>query len=161
MTRRQHAKFFILAAGLCRVVIRQTSYSASALDLINLNEVQLFDANGAPVQPTNPTLSSVFADAYDTYSVNKCFDGNLSTICHTDPGQGDNSPFLEIPYACPGGYTSLSRVLVANRFYPQTKDRINAFTLDFFDAARHKDRPSYTFAGGLANYTIWANSACL
>jgi hypothetical protein len=138
------------------VVIRQTG--AQTPTYLNLREVQLFDASGALVKPVSPALSSVYSDGAAT---GNCFDGKLDTMCSSNLNAGDWSPFLEIPYPCPGGSTSLSKVQIFNRLDDCCRARLDTFTLDFVDAALRIDRPSYTFSGAKNESTVWANGGLI
>ncbi len=135
---------------MCSVVIRPTS---STTTFLNLGELELYNAAGAriPAASIVMSLSSTYSSATDA---SMCNDGNLASHCDTNNmALGDPSPTLRAFYLCGGGGTALSRVVVHNR--PDCcQDRLTQFTMDFLNAARAADRPSFAFTTTQASYTV-------
>ncbi|KAI8475002.1 MAG: hypothetical protein J3K34DRAFT_488072 [Monoraphidium minutum] len=142
--------------GACQVIIRPTVSNPDTSVVLNLAEVELFDATDVKIASSdlNFTLSStlmgVFVASY-------CNDGFTTSggVCHTDIRTDtadtistDPYPSLTITFPCASG---LSKVVVWNR--ASNLDRINAFTLD---AIRSDGTvaTSFQFTGSQQTYTI-------
>ena len=69
-------------------------------------------------------------------------------FCHTQP----SAPTIEVEYPCEEGSTALSKVRVANRrgYF----ERLLSFTMDFLNATRGKDKPSYQFKEARETFLI-------
>lgn len=117
-------------------------------EYLHLAEVTLFNASGAaiPLSAVNVTSANFLQDS----PAARCSDGRADTLCHSAAGIA----WLQLSYACAGGRTSVSRVVVLNRADGGLQYRLNAYRMEFLDAGGTADRPPYQFSGGLSNYTI-------
>jgi hypothetical protein len=108
------------------------------------------------VPAVQATLSST-----DQNPATNVLDGNTSTYCHTLGS--DLAPKLTVTYVCPGGATSLSRVVVTNRQDGNYMNRLNNFRLRFHSASGSEDRTAFQFlsARPVYNIPVFANSALL
>lgn len=146
-------------ADSCAVVIR-AALPATA-NSINLAEVELFDLAGIriPTDQLQLSMSSIF-NASSEYSPFTCNDGNIGSFCSSGNAYDglDLQPWLRIQYSCPTGETSLSHVVVVNRF-GCCYERIMDYKLEFVNAAGVVDRPSYRFASADERYNITAQAS--
>ncbi len=137
------------AGNMCSVVIRPTGTSST---FINLAELELYSTAGARLPAS--TVVMALSSTRSSQEASLCNDGNLGTICHSESrAQADPSPTLRAYYPCGSGATELARVVVQNR-QDCCQDRLTQFTLDFLNAARVADRPSYAFSVAQASYTV-------
>ncbi|KAI8475615.1 MAG: hypothetical protein J3K34DRAFT_481938 [Monoraphidium minutum] len=155
-------------AGTCKVAIRPTASPAPVGTVLNLAEVQLFDAASKQIDRSllNFKLSSSMIWADIPLSASYCNDGATTSlifksesvpnigqgqICQSKPVPSDLSPRLEISYRCASG---LSKVVVSNR-QDCCGERINAFSLDFI-ANSGVVTQTHAFMGGgsTGSYTI-------
>ena len=147
-------------------------------DYINLREVELFDTNGAKVDPSNivMTLSSTYTDGFQggaTGLASFCNDGNIGDIpgapvdyCHTADYLGDTRPSWRVSYSCD---TVLSKVMVHNR-YDCCMERITKFKLKSvrsgsnvvgsYNFADLGARKTYVFALGAYAGTCLMSAVC-
>lgn len=152
--------------GGCKVVIRPKASTAPVGTVLNLAEVQLFDAAGAQVNRSQlffALTSTALLDGAPLWA-DYCNDGDTSTtingangvitlqICQSNPAPMDGRPRLSIFYPCAAG---LSKVVVHNRQSDCCSSRIDAFSLDIL-ASSGAVTQTYTFTGGsnTAAYTI-------
>ena len=129
---------------------------------LNIAEMSLYDAAGAPIAPLAATLSTTYNNGPGSYSpAENCIDGNTTSICSSyDPGAGDSSPTLTVRYNCSGGSSTAAKVVVHNR--PDCcQDRLTLFTLDFLNASQQMDASSFQFIGARGTYTVLGSGAHL
>ncbi len=122
---------------------------------LHVAEVELYNSAGR-VAAVQATLSTT-----DHHPASNALDGNTGTFCHT--GGSDPAPSLTVKYVCPGGATSLSRVIVTNRQDSQYQGRLNNFRLRFLNVGGSEDRTAFQFLSARPVYNIpaFVNSARL
>jgi hypothetical protein len=124
-----------------------------AWEYLHVAEVELYDSAGTRI------TAGLKATASSTVSSNELaanvLDGNPGTICHTI--ELDAAAALTVQYRCPGGATTLSRVVITNRV-GCCRDRLNKFRLKFINSGGSEDREAFDFVNSRASYTIPAYS---
>ena len=124
---------------MCQVVISQVGVNSKATPLA-LRELQLVKSDGSsiPANRLQYKMSSSFAGPQGSWSTAKCFDGVTGAMgCHTGKGTdalGDLTPTLTVLYECPGGTTSLSKVLVHNYNEPCCIGWLRSYKMEFVAA---------------------------
>eukprot|EP00035_Acanthoeca_spectabilis_P025374 m.458152 g.458152 ORF g.458152 m.458152 type:complete len:464 (+) comp21434_c0_seq1:504-1895(+) len=129
---------------------------ASGGQILNLDEVRVFDCGGTEVTPTNATLSTSIGFC----TAGKCIDGrrnggdqcsqNTNSMCHTD--HNDLAPELRVFLPSPS--VSVSRVQVINRLDPTFQGRIVGFRIGLFTAASTAAAPTQTFVSNRLEYNF-------
>lgn len=136
-------------AATCSVTIRRTSNSTTGA-VLNLAEVQLFDASGTRIPRTQLTasLSSVYVQSGVPWTADRCLDDDSTTVCSTNVSDPD--PWLTIGYPCSA---RLSRVVGVNR-NDCCANRILDFSLSVLNSTGARLWPDFRFATNQAQYEI-------
>lgn len=119
---------------------------------LDLSELQLFNATGHkfPIAALGLWMSSYFIyqndHGFDTWSIDRCFDGVVDSLCGTDTA--DTNPRIQITYPCSEG---LSRVEVANGAWGE---HLLRFHMRFLDAAGNDAATPYSFDNEQRTYTV-------
>ncbi|KAI8475625.1 MAG: hypothetical protein J3K34DRAFT_403891 [Monoraphidium minutum] len=158
--------------GTCQVVIRPTAKGPPANTVLNLAEVQLFDAAGRQIDASllSFSLSSTMVMQGVPLAAGFCNDGATSSVvslagdapntgagqlCHSKPVPEDPKPRLTAAYPCAAG---LSKVVVHNRA-GQEGGSIDAFSLDVV-ASKGAVTQTYAFTGGATTRSFTIVKAC-
>jgi hypothetical protein len=135
------------------VIIRRKPEVES--DYLNLGDVELYDTNGARIPQSyggNRYSTAGMSSVYPGTTPLNCLDGNLQSMCSS--GEGDSNAHLRIAYTCPGGSSKyLSQVVVRNRA-DCCQGRITRYLVEFFNASKMIDLPSYSFHDSQPTFTI-------
>jgi hypothetical protein len=123
--------------------------------IINLQEVQAFDASGRLLQPVGAELSSVQSVQQDA---SKCIDGADAVNFCQSASFSDKAPWLRIDY---GSNVLIAEIVVTNRPNPNMQGRIAGATISVTsDAAGKKATWVGTLKGTRDAYTMPLVQAC-